>query len=414
LEDQAVRILDRERYWAFLKAYVICFVSLIGLYIVIDVFSNFDEFTQRASGTELLHAMVRYYLVHSSQFYDKLWGIISMMAAIFTVTWMQRNNEHLAMLAAGISTYRVIRPVLVSSVIVSGLAIVNQELIMPRFADELMRPHKDDGTQTARVFGRLDTAGVYIHGIDAVRAAKRIFKFNATLPVSLSGGIREIEAEQAHYIPPDARDMPYRGGWLVLGALLKTSDGSDPVEDQTLISLDTTGQLSSRVAAWADSATLGMYTTALTLRPSPADFGETNPPPGEAYFLRSDLAFDAITRRREWYNFATTRDLILGLFDPANEPDRAEISVFLHSRLLRPVMSMVLMCISLPLVLGGYGRNMFVNLGLSLGTSAGFYVVGFITQYLGSSGDISPELSAWAPLIGFGTIAVARWDTIRT
>ena len=39
----AMRILDRQRYWAFLKAYVICFTSLVGLYIVIDAFSNFDE-----------------------------------------------------------------------------------------------------------------------------------------------------------------------------------------------------------------------------------------------------------------------------------------------------------------------------------------------------------------------------------
>ena len=47
-----------------------------------------------------------------SQFYDRLCGVIGMMAAIFTVTWMQKNNELLAMLAAGISTQRVIRPVL--------------------------------------------------------------------------------------------------------------------------------------------------------------------------------------------------------------------------------------------------------------------------------------------------------------
>ena len=43
-----MRILDRERYWAFLKAYVICFTALVGLYIVIDAFSNFDEFSKRA------------------------------------------------------------------------------------------------------------------------------------------------------------------------------------------------------------------------------------------------------------------------------------------------------------------------------------------------------------------------------
>ena len=69
-----------------------------------------------------------------------------MMAAIFTVTWMQRNNEQLAMLAAGVSTHRAIRPVLVSSVIVSGFSVANQELIMPRYAEELQKSHDDDGT----------------------------------------------------------------------------------------------------------------------------------------------------------------------------------------------------------------------------------------------------------------------------
>ena len=62
-----------------------------------------------------------------------------MMAAIFTVTWMQRNNEQLAMLAAGISTHRAIVPVLVSSVIVSLLAVANQEVIIPQFGEELAK-----------------------------------------------------------------------------------------------------------------------------------------------------------------------------------------------------------------------------------------------------------------------------------
>ncbi len=73
------------------------------------------------------------------------------MAAIFTVTWMQRNNEQLAILAAGISTHRAIRPVLVSSVIVSTFAVANQELVMPRYAEELAKSHDDDGQRTVHV-----------------------------------------------------------------------------------------------------------------------------------------------------------------------------------------------------------------------------------------------------------------------
>ena len=45
-----MRILDNQRYWSFFKAYVICYISLVGLFVVIDAFSNMDEFTKRADG----------------------------------------------------------------------------------------------------------------------------------------------------------------------------------------------------------------------------------------------------------------------------------------------------------------------------------------------------------------------------
>ena len=171
-----MRILDRQRYWAFIKAYFTCYLSLVGLYVVIDAFSNLDEFMKRAEGFgELMPVMGRYYLIHQALYFDQLGGVISMMAAIFTVTWMQRNNEQLAMLAAGISTHRAIRPVLYSSVIVSMLSVVNQEVIIPKYAEEIQKSHDDDGM--AKVLSlpkRYDSRSVMIHGKEADRATRTI------------------------------------------------------------------------------------------------------------------------------------------------------------------------------------------------------------------------------------------------
>jgi lipopolysaccharide export system permease protein len=57
---------------------------------------------------------------------------------------------------------------------------------------------------------------------------------------------------------------------------------------------------------------------------------------------------------------------------------------------------------------------MFINLALSLGLSGVFYGVVFTSHYLGTNDILSPELAAWIPLIGFGTLAVFRWDSIKT
>ena len=72
-----MRILDRQRYWSFIKAYFTCYVSLVGLYIVIDAFSNLDEFMKRADGfVELIKVMGRYYLLHQALYFDQLGGVI--------------------------------------------------------------------------------------------------------------------------------------------------------------------------------------------------------------------------------------------------------------------------------------------------------------------------------------------------
>jgi lipopolysaccharide export system permease protein len=392
-----MRILDRERYRAYFKSYIICFTALVGLYIVIDAFSNFDEFSKRADGVvEMFSVMGRFYLVHMSQFYDRLCGVIGMMAAIFTVTWMQKNNELLAMLAAGVSTQRVIRPVWISALLVSGMAVINQEFIMPPLGEELQKSQDDDGTRKVLVYGRYDAQGILIHGREADRKTKTVLSFNATLPVSVFGALRELEAKQARYIPETDISSPLRGGWLLRGAVL-----NPPVDDAVL--------KESQVLTRLENA-----------RGFPLAVGDRTEFGHDTYFLHSDLMFESVTRNRQWYQYAPTWELIRGLNDPVNEPEKQEIAVFLHGRILRPLVTLNLLLLSLPLVLGGYGRNMFVNLGLSLGTSGLFYGFNFMCQYLGNN-DVTlfgvhatPELAAWAPLIVFGSIAVGRWSNIRT
>jgi lipopolysaccharide export system permease protein len=388
-----MRILDRERFWAFAKAYVICFIALVGLYVVIDAFENIDEFAKISDGTlDLFRKMGHYYLIKMSLFYDRLCGVITMMAAIFTVTWMQRNNELLAMLAAGISTPRIIRPVLIAAVIVSFVAVLNQELIMPPIAEELQKRPDDDGVKKVAVTSRDDSKGIGLSGQTADRSHRTIFFFSATIPVRVAGEIVEVQGKQARYFPKGS-GTPMDGGWLLRGGRLNNKPSSEDFTEVLVKLGDDKGF------------------------PPPIGFDGQEVPGsvmGDAYFLRSDLSFESLTRSRQWYQFAGTNALVRALREPSNKPEWTDIEVFLHTRMVRPLASLALLGLTLPLVLGGQGRNMFINLGLSLATSGLFYAASFMSQYFGSSGAITTTLSAWIPLIGFGTLSVARWDTIRT
>jgi lipopolysaccharide export system permease protein len=389
-----VRILDCQRYWAFIKAYFTCYLSLVGLYVVIDAFSNLDEFMKRADGFgELMSVMGRYYLVHQALYFDQLGGVISMMAAIFTVTWMQRNNEQLAMLAAGISTHRAIRPVLYSSVIVSFLSVGNQEIIIPKYAEEIQKSHDDDGMSKVRLLPkRYDSRSVMIHGKEADRATRTItVRFNATIPVEVFGSMREIEGKQATYIPADHPRAPLKGGWLIRAATVKP-----PVEKAML------------------EPGASILTLVTDRAGFPRAFGD-QPLPGDTYFLHSNLSFKAMMRKPNWYQYASMSELLDGLADSASDKTELnEITLYIHVRVLRPILALTLLFMSLPLVLGGYGRNMFINLGFALGNSAIFYGSVLLCQYLGSSGVLPPSLAAWLPLFVFALLATVRWDWIRT
>jgi lipopolysaccharide export system permease protein len=445
-----VRILDRQRYWSFIKAYVICYVSLVGLYIVIDAFSNLDEFTKRADGiVELSQVMSRYYLIRQSQFFDQLCGVIGMMAAIFTVTWMQRNNEQLAMLAAGVSTHRAIRPVLVSAIIVNFLAMSNQELIMPYFAEELAKSHDDDGLRKVPVSIRYDARGIMLHGREADRGKKTIMPFFVTIPVDIFGASRYLKGQQGTYIPLDHPTAPLKGGWLLRQAKIRPPLDEKMFRDssQILSRIDdlrgypayvvlqnkpegrpesSSAEISqppeqsdalsphSEVAYLASLPPFPLCYNPVILRTNinidrKIDLGQGD------YFLKSDLTFQAMTRKQTWYYFATTTELLQALTNTwTAESERNNVSVFVHMRLLRPILAINLLCMSLPLVLGGFGRNTFINLGFALGNSAIFYGAIFLCQELGSFAIVGPALAAWLPLLGFGTLASWRWGDIRT
>ena len=72
------------------------------------------------------------------------------------------------------------------------------------------------------------------------------------------------------------------------------------------------------------------------------------------------------------------------------------------------------MFMSLPLVLGGYGRNMFINLGFALGNSALFYGMRAPLPVPRLERRAAAPLAAWLPLFVFALLATWRWDRIRT
>src|SRR5438876_11509631 len=155
-------LIDRHLIRSYLKAYLVCLVSMMGLFVVVDLFTNLDKFTQASKGfVPVMQHIGLVYLNKLPQIFNHLCEAIGLLAGMFTVTWMQRNNELLPLLSAGVSTRRVVRPVLICAGIMMGLAVVNQEFGMPH-VDNFMLENRQypDGAKDVAVKGAFDVNGL--------------------------------------------------------------------------------------------------------------------------------------------------------------------------------------------------------------------------------------------------------------
>ena len=199
--------LDRQLLLAYFRSYFIVLSSLLSLYVVVDLFTNLDSFADRGGLFATLQHIATYYGYRLTQIFDKLSEFISLLAAVFTVSWMQRSNELLPQLSAGVSTRRVIRPVALGAFFTIAFGPVNQEFLIPRIADALQVPRDDPESRRAvEIRGAFDSTGVHLEGVHGYRTEHRVEWMYLTFAENNPGGMLHLMAPEAIYTPPTVDD----------------------------------------------------------------------------------------------------------------------------------------------------------------------------------------------------------------
>jgi lipopolysaccharide export system permease protein len=178
-------------------------------------------------------------------------------------------------------------------------------------------------------------------------------------------------AKEAHYFPAGEGPYPPGGGWLLTDTEPKELEG---------------GSI-PHVLDVLDSGKLFLHT--------------------------KEVDFDAVTRPRNWFNYASTRRLL----DELSKPDStrlASMAVAFHTRLTRPIVGMLLVVMGLSSILRDQNRNIYISTALCLVQCALFFGVGLACKQFGDKEIISPALAAWTPVLVFGPLAFVRFDAVHT
>jgi len=374
-------IIDRYMLRQYLQVLMICFMSLAGLYIVIDGFGHLDHFVDYADKYgSLLATIGQYYAYRSLAFFDWMSGILALVAAMFTVTWIQRHHEMTALLAAGIPRLRVLRPVIYAAICVSLLAVANRELVIPQTREQLATDTKNlGGQQAAKMQSRFDSqTDVLIGGDTIVFADQKIVHPNFVLPLGLDQYGRQLTAAEARYLPEhDGRP----GGYLLSGLTAPKVLLSQPAL-----------QLGDRP---------------VVLTPTSAPWLGPN-----QVFVVSGVSFELLAAGSTWRDYASTRELIDELRRPSTDLG-ADVRYAIHSRLLQPMLDTTLLFLGLPLVVSRGNRNPYFAIGLCVGVVALFMVVKLSCHSLCLTGWLQPPLAAWLPLMVFAPVAVAMSGALQ-
>ncbi|MFH1854370.1 MAG: LptF/LptG family permease [Candidatus Omnitrophota bacterium] len=122
-----MRILDKYITKNFVIPFLYCLILFVFLYIVIDLFNHLDEIFKLGTPLLILQeyylSMIPFIIMHSAP-------VASLIATIYLISTMNKNDEITAMRAAGISIGRILTPLICLGLAISiGVFAISEKLL---------------------------------------------------------------------------------------------------------------------------------------------------------------------------------------------------------------------------------------------------------------------------------------------
>lgn len=368
---------DRYLVGRLLHTFGVLFVAAYGLYVVIDLFTNIDDFQQEAASLfDLGLSIAQYYGWRSAEFFEMAGPILIVIAVIAVLGLLQKHHENYPILASGVPAFRLLRPLLVAAALLNLALIINQEFIIPALAVQLQSPRGSAGAQLQHVEPVYDYSNYLMH-IDGehVQVEKQcLVDASFALPVpELAAQSCTLKAETATFVEQTER---HPSGWL-----LKNLTG---VFDPEVLTEEGQGRV------------------------IPADNGRD-------VFVVSSVSFDQLYNRGRNLKLLSSGQLIHRIRNPSTGlvPVRGQ-SLALHSRITRPVLCLLSICMALPLVMRRESRSLIMNMAICAGVLGFFYALTQGCLALGSTGALRPEQAAWIPVILSGMASTWTAGYVQT
>ncbi len=361
--------IDRYVLSLFLSSYATAFLLVVGLYLILDMAQNLDEHLQlRPDGTRPpVLLVVQFYLMHLPFLFLQVAPFVTLVAGLFTVGKLVRHNETVAALSAGTSAQRLLAPIVVCSLLIGAAMFALRETASARLADRRdTLLHLLDHHTLDRVYENLWLR-------DGQGNVVRLGKFR---PRPADGGPPLIEDLDAHLFSaarwasvtadravwePDA-DPP---GWRLIGGVRQMVEGAQRTEPVTRL---------------------------------------------EGFEFTPELVLTFWRAREAQLELSFAEAAEMGRRDP----DNGVYQTLLQYHVTFPLGNLVLVLIGLPLLMRHERGRGTRTAAAAFGLCITYFAADFVCRSLGIQGALDPALAAWLPILLFGSLGIALYDSMRS
>jgi lipopolysaccharide export system permease protein len=350
-----VRIIDKYLLKEFALPLMYCFDAFVMLFIVLDLLDNLSDFLQyHAKLGQILH----YYLIILPEALVMILPMSLLLAVLFCLSNLGKNNELIALRASGISVLRLATPLF-------GVGVISTAIVF--FVNEAFVPRARENADAFKADLRGRTSKAEIENFFFVNTTERRDWFARRFKTRQ----RLLETVEVHQRTPDNKPLLdvfadsavwSNGFWR-----FQQTDGYD--------------YSSGQEAVWHVAET---------------NFPAFNEPP-KRLILEARRANDMTT--------AELRRHIAELQHARRKGHLPEYQVEFYRRYAFPWTCLVVMWIGVPLGMRSNRRSgAMMGVATALILVVAFYFLNYITLALGKGERIPPPLAAWLTNAVFGAV----------
>jgi len=351
-----MKLIDKYLLRTMLVPFGYCVGSFVLIYIVYDLFDNLSDFVH--AGTPFFQ-VIRFYTFLLPSVFILIVPISILLAVLYGLSQLTKNNELTAMRASGMSLYRLLVPILSIGIVAAiGTAVIHETLgpWSAYWCNQFVRSQKHQG--------EVDIHMVTDHPHRSVAHRRNWFigEFN-----TLTYAMKHVEVVQER--KDGSSDTRYRA------ASAKWLDGKWWFQDLEITKFD------EHSHPMGPARTEGLR-----------EMVELEEPPKD-FLNEIRYSPDFLSCRELWRFVKTHPDL--------SSKVRARYMVDLNYRLAMPWTCVVVTLLGIPFGAQTGRKGAFAGVLLSIGMFFGLYTMINVCLALGKQEELSPFLAGWAPNLTF-------------